>query len=1531
MPSWKKVITSGSDAVLNSVIATGSLNTINRELIYNNQTVLDWDLHQLAANGVISVEWDDRTLYDKSAEVSIDWDRRQLKGLDVNVMLDWSGSALLASASIYMSASTQLYGTASYALTSSLSNTSTVSVSSSITFHPVNTTYALVFTNNSPGNRPLHISPYGPQYDATANSISNIGSITSSNFVGTASYARQSLSSSYALTASYVAGVSAPNLQQVTDQGNTTTNNVIISASLIVSNSIDSNIRTLYDTAAIRSIDWTSRQLFDETGTIAIVDYLNRQLRTTADEVSVDWESYQLKNSNAYVTVDWNDWKLYANAGIWTLDWVSGLLRDMSGTGSADWDLRILTDNNNGGNGITSIDWGARTLYDASGTPVLYWSGSSQLILSASNLYIQRITTGSTNNVLTYNPTTGQVYYTASAAIGGSGTPGPTTPGGVNNNIQFNYNGTFDGNNDFNYYKGTSTVVLTGSLVVSGSTYLQALTTASVTNVLTYNPSTGQVYYTASSAIGNPVESDPVFTAWSGSVTSQFAGTSSFALTASLAPNYVLNTATSSFVLNSQTSSMTVLSSSFALTASYVQLSQTASFITGSNVYGPFGSNSIQSASYALTASYVTGLSPGGPTYAVQFNNEGAFDGKEAFSFNPNSSSLVMGYNASAPGQYATALGFNTLANRTGSLASGFYAGATNNYATSLGHSPDASGYASLATGIDTIASFSASFATGKDTLARANFASAHGLGSTAAGDASFVVGKYNKEYFNNEGGSGSFIVGAGSISNRRNYFEVMPELGYVSASGDFYNKEDVYFPGLPVTGSLPFVGIRASDGRLYRIGKIVLGTSGVAIGSDAISGGKDTQAIGDQGFSIGDATIANGTNAVSTGKDTNAVGSGSLTTGDTTTAVGDNSVATGKDTVAVGTSSLATGKGTVASGSNAVATGRDTIASGSNSMTAGSGSKADAENSVAFGKGTIAKTDEQVVIGRYNTADTQSLFVVGSGTSDANRKTIMKVDSVGARIDGSMTISGSSTFTNIGPAVFSGSIVQGGNNASGDYSVALGYQTQASGEYSVAMGRSSHASASYSTAMGYDTLASGFSSLTAGVGSQALGHSSIAGGTYTTASGSTATAFGTFTYAAGNSSFAAGAYSRANGLYSSVFGLRVTSSGDYQFAVGRFNLDIDNAAAFIIGNGTSNTSRSNLLVASGDVVQITGSLNINGNAVANSFTGSLLGNVIGTSSWASNAITSSFANTASFVNNLVQNVIVTGSVTATTFTGSLRGHVVTSSINTAQSLLINSFGSAVDWANSSLGYSGVASVLWASRVLVNSSNNTTVNWQSGILSDNSGNTSVNWINRDLKDVNAVTSVNYSSRLLYSSTSDSALDFSIKNKLTGYGAISTILDGAFFTATENTESINYYAGELYDGPYAIPGVAYGELLYLDYSTNEWVNIDQTTDSCTRYLAIDLKDKDGVLTEGHILMTDSADPFHPSMPTIENPLIGMPVYIKEGAGGGSNSYTCTIPTSGYVRVIGHVMYQSPVSGFETKYMIKFKPSNDWYEI
>jgi hypothetical protein len=76
----------------------------------------------------------------------------------------------------------------------------------------------------------------------------------------------------------------------------------------------------------------------------------------------------------------------------------------------------------------------------------------------------------------------------------------------------------------------------------------------------------------------------------SGSISASMADTASYVKTAQTA-SYVLTAQTASYVLTAQT-------------ASYVLNAQTASFVTASNVFGPYGSNSVISSSYALTASF---------------------------------------------------------------------------------------------------------------------------------------------------------------------------------------------------------------------------------------------------------------------------------------------------------------------------------------------------------------------------------------------------------------------------------------------------------------------------------------------------------------------------------------------------------------------------------------------------------------------------------------------------------------------------------------------------------------------------------------------------------------------------------------------------------------------------------------------------------------------------------------------------------------------------------------------------------------
>lgn len=134
-----------------------------------------------------------------------------------------------------------------------------------------------------------------------------------------------------------------------------------------------------------------------------------------------------------------------------------------------------------------------------------------------------------------------------------------------------------------------------------------------------------------------------------------------------------------------------------------------------------------------------------------------------------------------------------------------------------------------------------------------------------------------------------------------------------------------------------------------------------------------------------------------------------------------------------------------------------------------------------------------------------------------------------------------------------------------------------ASGEYSHAEGRLTTASGRQSHAEGYQTIASGRRSHTEGRNTHASGDTSHAEGCYTAADGNYSHAEGYYTTASGQSSHAEGDQAIASGHFSHAEGLRTTAASDYQHVQGKYNVTDDaNLYAHIVGNGISDTSRSN-------------------------------------------------------------------------------------------------------------------------------------------------------------------------------------------------------------------------------------------------------------------------------------------------------------------------------------------------------------------
>ena len=279
-------------------------------------------------------------------------------------------------------------------------------------------------------------------------------------------------------------------------------------------------------------------------------------------------------------------------------------------------------------------------------------------------------------------------------------------------------------------------------------------------------------------------------------------------------------------------------------------------------------------------------------------------------------------------------------------------------------------------------------------------------------------------------------------------------------------------------------------------------------------------------------------------------------------------------------------------SGSHLLGTGSFTFNYLNQSLQQGFATEAKGQYSHAEGNGTIAEGDYSHAEGVSTTALGSHSHAEGNGTT---------AEGEASHAEGEST------------------------TALGSYSHAEGVSTTAKGEASHAEGKSTIAEGDYSHAEGSGTTALGGSSHAEGESTTASGSYSHAEGNSTTALGSHSHAEGVSTTAEGEASHAEGESTQAIGNYSHTEGAYTIASGSYQHVQGQYNIPSTAQSAFIIGNGISNASRSNLVFASGSQFQITGSV-----IATQGFTGSLFG----TASFAvssSRAVTSSFAISSSF------------------------------------------------------------------------------------------------------------------------------------------------------------------------------------------------------------------------------------------------------------------------------------------------------------
>jgi len=440
-----------------------------------------------------------------------------------------------------------------------------------------------------------------------------------------------------------------------------------------------------------------------------------------------------------------------------------------------------------------------------------------------------------------------------------------------------------------------------------------------------------------------------------------------------------------------------------------------------------------------------------------------------------------------------------------------------------LVESPDSIGTNSMSTGFESKSIGNYSQALGYKARAKGNISTAIGNYANAQGDASYAFGNYAMAQ-----DSGSYAIGSGATASGLRSFAI-GSTGVDSAG--------VTTSPTKATGDYSYsfgMGTVATNK-----GAIAIGTQDTTAGDYSVTLGYQCKSGNWAGTAIGykNSVTANGGTALGYENSAGAVYSTAIGYR-ATTSTGWWAVAIGERTSATGYSAVSIGRSNNASGNISSAIGYNNIASGPGATALGANNQSSADYSMALGYNTNATGDYSVSIGRDCNSSSLNTITIGNGSI----------------------------------ATFNEAIAIGyQDTASGNIALATGRWTKASGIASFSAGDETKASGQGAFSVGYRTKASGFASIAAGSQSTAQGSYSFATGFKTNAS-----TFGTATF---------GFQSSGTGRYSIASGYETVSQAYSSVVIGRWNVISGSTTAwnltdpvFVIGNGTSTSTRTNAL-----------------------------------------------------------------------------------------------------------------------------------------------------------------------------------------------------------------------------------------------------------------------------------------------------------------------------------------------------------------
>jgi hypothetical protein len=435
-----------------------------------------------------------------------------------------------------------------------------------------------------------------------------------------------------------------------------------------------------------------------------------------------------------------------------------------------------------------------------------------------------------------------------------------------------------------NIFRGNQTI--TGSLIVTGSTSLTgslsilgSVSASSFTGSLLGTAATASFISTASYANnadlldglnstvfattgsntfrGNQIITGSLIVSGSTSLTGSVEILGS--ISASSFTGSLLGTSTTaSFVTSSNVfgpfGSNSILSASFASGSTSASFASTASFVTSSNVRGPFGVNSIlsasfasgsTSASFAQTASFVTSSNVFGPFGSNSILSASYASGSTSASFALTASFInVTGSNAfiQRGNSFGTTAILGTNDNQNLEIETNGTTRITinNSGTTSItgslaqGDRAVASGLNSHAQGQVTTAQGNFSHAEGGNTLASGPYSHAEGTFTTASAQGSHAEGYYTIASMQN-----SLAIGVANIPDSLNNFSFTIGNGTVE-EGPIITRSNLFYAGgtsVQVTGSLGVLGNQFIVGNLNTTGSLRITGSASLTGSLGILG----------------------------------------------------------------------------------------------------------------------------------------------------------------------------------------------------------------------------------------------------------------------------------------------------------------------------------------------------------------------------------------------------------------------------------------------------------------------------------------------------------------------------------------------------------------------------------------------------------------------------------------------------------------------------------------------------------------------